>query len=112
MAASHALRLFVVALATLLSGAPRALASIAVGNEPACAIPCDGEARDADRAGDDACTPLCSTGPCAKVFPSLVSTQFVVIEAIVAHAEPSLLRRESDDVPDGVAASVFHPPRA
>lgn len=112
MAASHALRLFVVVLVTLLSGAPRALASIAVGSEPACPTPCDGEERDESGDDEDVCPPLCSTGPCAKVFPTLASTKFVVLEAIVAHDEPSLLHHESDDVPDGVAASVFHPPRA
>lgn len=113
--ASHAFRLLIVALVTLLSGAPRAMASIAVGSEPRCATPCDGDERedDADHDADDSvCPPLCSTGPCAKVFPSVPTSAFVVLELTLASGAELGITNATEDVPDGVSESVFHPPRA
>lgn len=113
MLATAALRVLVIVLVTLLSGAPRALASAVVGGEPPCATPCDGDERDESHDDEsDVCPPLCSTGPCAKVFPSLPTTAFVELELTLAASSDFSPMNTTADVPDGVSESVFHPPRA
>ena len=111
-----ALRVLAILLVTVLSGAPKAIASVFGCGEPACATPCDGDEADGDHGDDDdqadVCSPLCSTGPCAKVFSGVASVMFVELEmAIVSGREVVPFSRVSD-VPDGVAQGVFHPPRA
>lgn len=115
MVVSSALRVVVVVLAVLLSGAPRALASVLEGGEPRCATPCAGEKPDSDHEkdkADDVCSPICSTGPCAKVFSSIASAMFMELEVAIEGDRELVLLSRSSATPDGVSGSVFHPPRA
>ena len=78
-------------------------------------LPCDGDKRDdagnESDADEDICSPICSTGPCAKVLSSVASVMFVELELTVEGRELVVARRASD-VSDGVSQGVFHPPRA
>lgn len=100
----------VVVLAVLLSGAPRGLAVIITGDVEHCSVPCGA----ADR--DDDCSPVCTTGPCAKLSVaapgiSVVALQpLELVDAGVEQAEP--VSADVRSPPAGIASSIFHPPRA
>lgn len=112
--APHVLRIFVLALVLLVSGAPRALASVVVQGEPACTTPCNGGQGSSshDEKNADVCTPLCSTGPCAKVFPTVPSAVFLEVELHLAPAMLLAVHGAAGNVAEGVSDDVFHPPRA
>lgn len=98
-----------VALAVVLSGVPRAWASAVLGSEPPCADCPDDD--DGDEEGAGVCPPLCSTGACAKVFPTVPSALFSEGERALAPTLRGGAQDVGEAAPDGVGALVFHPPR-
>jgi hypothetical protein len=93
----------VVGLALVASGVPSVILAAEAGADADCSSGCD------TLPGGD-CPPNCSSGPCARIVPSLASVAFEV----PAHAsEPT---RVGEGVPErlasGVVRGVFRPPRA
>lgn len=101
-------------MVVLVSGAPRAVASVAIGGEAPCPTDCDGPGASKgheDDADEDVCPPLCTSGPCAKVFPTVASASFVEMILTSAGERELAPLGGPEDVEDGVSGSVFHPPR-
>lgn len=99
-----------VVLAVLLSGVPRGAALIVNGDKEHCFTPCTSGDDDGD------CSPVCTTGQCAKVLAAtpaataLVAFEFRGSEIIPTQELAPVEQPGSAAV--GVVSGIFHPPRA
>ena len=104
--------LFALLLAVCISGAPRAIAAGIVGDEPPCCPDGDPDVDQGHDGDDDDCSPLCATGACAKVMPSVPTPQALLVTGFDEQLVPDAVdERPAEPVPDGHGADVFHPPR-